>query len=279
MASDELSAELIERLKERASDPHRRTDAASLSASTVSLDNLLGQLGGANPQLSGFMGQFANVMKGFGVVAPMPVGDRARGRDPTPLPAAASEDEIAATEQALGRRLPPQLAQLYREIADGGFGPAGGLFPLARIRDEYHEMTREPAGPQNQAWPPQLLPLVDAEPGYDCIDLDSGEIIAWDPEELDSYSNAAWKRSFKPVASGLSDWLDSWLARPSSGDALQQQLSDVREHPGEFHIRNMIEMYGRMSPEERAAKGLPETGWEQAVRDKFERRFGMKPSE
>jgi hypothetical protein len=198
-------------------------------------------------------------------------------RAPEPLPGRAGEAEIAAAERALGRPLLPSVSQLYREIADGGFGPGGGLFPLARAVEEYHEMTREPAGPQNQLWPANLLPLTDAEPGYDCIDLDTGAIVARDPEEIEGYSNAAWQRSFKPAAETLAEWLEQWLDQPSAGDKLQQQMADIREHPGETHIRNMIEMYGRMSPEERAAKGLPETGWEQQVRDRYERRFGMKP--
>ena len=270
--SAELPAELIERVRERANDPDRRSDADSLSAHTVPLDSLLGQLGAASPQLQamqGLMGQFADVMKGFGVVAPMPGGGQAPKREPDPLPTPATAEQIALAERSLGRALPPELSQLYREIADGGFGPGGGLFSLSRVVEEYQDMTREPAGPQNQPWPPNLLPLIDAEPGYDCIDLDTGEIVAWDPEEIEGYSNAAWKRSFKPAAPSLSAWLEEWLARPTAGERMQQHHEQVAEHPMEFHVRNMIESYGRMSPEERATHGLPEENWEEAVRRRF----------
>lgn len=270
MPNEPLSKNLIERLRERANDPKRRNDGASLSASTVSLDSLLGQLGGTNPQVAGFMGQFANVMKGFGVIAPMPVGDAATGRDPEPPRGPATADEIVRAEQSLGRRLPEELARLYRDIADGGFGPGDGLFPLSRLIDEYEEMTREPAGPQNQLWPANLLPLVDAEPGYDCIDLDTGAIVAWDPEELDSYSNVAWKKSFKPVAPSLALWLQDWLDRPTAGERMQQHGADANNSAMNSHLRYMLEFYEK-NPEKRAEHGLPELGWEDELRRRHSR--------
>ncbi len=39
----------------------------------------------------------------------------------------ATADQLAATEQALGLPLPPVLRVLYRELANGGFGPGYGL--------------------------------------------------------------------------------------------------------------------------------------------------------
>ncbi len=266
--AEKLSSHLMQRLQERAADPQRRTDAATLSGQTVSLGSLLGELGSSNPQLqqlSGLMGQFAGVMKGFGVMAPMPVGDRATGRDPEPLPPRATAEEIAECEKAIGRNLPEALRRLYAEVADGGFGPGGGLFPLERLAAEYHEMTREPAGPQNQPWPANLLPLVDAEPGYDCLDLESGEMVAWDPEELDSYSNAAWKRSFKPLAPSLAGWLEEWLNRPTAGERMAAEREREMNGARDAHLRNMMEYYEK-NPEKRTEHGLPEVGWEDEVR-------------
>ena len=270
MAGEELPLELVERLRERANDPLRRSDSSSMSAHTVDLGSLLGQIGpGAGP-MQGFMGQFAEVMKGFGVMAPMPAGDHASGRDREPLPPPVTDDQIALAETAVGRPLPPPLRQLYA-IADGGFGPGDGLFPLDRMLDEYDDMVREPAGPQNQLWPANLLPLTDRQPGYDCLDLDTGAIVVWDPEEIEGYSNAAWERSFKPEAASLAEWLEQWLLRRTAGETVQEQEDEIRRNPMEIHVKNMIESYGRMSPEERAAQGLPETGWEDEVR----RRYGL----
>ena len=268
-----LSNELIERLRERLNDAERRSDASSITGQTMSLDDLLGQLGpqgdqlrSISSQLQGLMGslggmRFAGPMMAGGVAAPT--------TDAPPSPQTASEEQIAAAEQAIGRAFPADLRQLYAEIGNGDFGPGGGLFPLARVIDEYEEMTREPAGPQNQLWPANLLPLVDAEPGYDCLDLDSGEMVAWDPEEIEGYSNAAWQRSFKPLAPSLTAWLEEWLGRPTAGERMKQQREQAAEHPMEFHVRNMIEFYGKMTPEERAGHGLPAEDWEAAVRKRF----------
>jgi hypothetical protein len=197
----------------------------------------------------------------------MPVADRAGDRDPEPLPAPASEARIAEAEKEIGRELPAALRRLYADIADGGFGPGGGLFGLVRAAEEYKGMTREPAGPQNQPWPSNLLPLSDREPGYDCLDLDSGQMIAWDPEEIDGYSDAAWRRSFKYEASDLAAWLEEWLGRPTAGERLQgQRQDDPDRNPMTIHVRNMLEFYSKMTPEERARHQLPGIGWEDEVR-------------
>ncbi len=271
MADEHLPAELIERVRKRVKDPARRNDSNSMSANIVDLRTLIGQLGSVGAQLDGmrahlqgFTGEFTKAMKHFGVAVPTPPGERAR-RDPELLAAPATNEEIAAAEAAIGRSVPPALQQLYRQIADGGFGPGGGLFPLARMIDEYRQMTREPAGPQNQAWPANLLPLIDAEPGYDCLDLDTGKVITWDPEEIDGYSNAAWERSFKSVASSLAEWLEKWLERPTVGERMQQSSADAQRSAMDSHLRYMLEFY-ETNPDKRSEHGLPDVGWEQEVR-------------
>lgn len=269
---DRLSSELIERLRERVNDSERRSDASSIIGQTMSFDTLLGQLGPKGDQLRSISSQLQGLMGSLGgmrFAGPMAGGDPVPKQDTPPPPQPAAEEEISAAERAIGRALPPGLRQVYAEVGNGEFGPGSGLFPLARMIDEYEEMTREPAGPQNQPWPTNLLPLVDAEPGYDCLDLDSGEMIAWDPEEIEGYSNAAWERSFKPLAPSFAAWLEDWLARPTAGERMKQQREQVAEHPMEFHVRNMIESYGRMTPEERAGHGLPAENWEAAVRKRF----------
>ena len=70
------------------------------------------------------------------------------------------------------------------------------------------------------------------EPSFDCIDRESGEIIAWDVEELaEGSSNRHWEKSFKPVAKNLEAYLEEWLAPP----APQKTLEDYRA----AHIREM----------------------------------------
>ena len=189
------------------------------------------------------------------------MGDRAPGRDADPLPAPATSQQIASAERAIGRSLPLSLAQVCREIADGGFGPGGGLFPLARMIDEYEAMTNEPAGLHSQPWPANLLPLADAEPGYDCIDLDTGAVISWDPEELESPSNAAWHRSFKPAAETFGEWLEAWLSRPDAGDQMAERQAGWQAQGRSMAAQGMVNFYATKTADERAAMGLPEVGW------------------
>src|SRR6185437_14397483 len=90
----------------------------------------------------------------------------------------ATPEVIAATEQALGFSLHPFLCRLYREIANGGFGPGYGLTGLAgghrdvegaALVARYHEFR---AGP----WPDRLLPLWDwGDAIWSCLDGSSPE--------------------------------------------------------------------------------------------------------
>ncbi|MEU8608467.1 SMI1/KNR4 family protein [Actinoplanes sp. NPDC048791] len=55
--------------------------------------------------------------------------DAGRGADsPEPFPQdPASEEALAEAEQTIGFPLPPLLRRLYLEVANGGFGPFGGV--------------------------------------------------------------------------------------------------------------------------------------------------------
>ena len=121
MGTDKFDDELVARFKARAADPDRRTNASGIGSQTVDVGSLLGQIGaGQGAALQGFMGQFANVMKGFGVVNPMPVGDRATGRDPAPLP-------------------PPATAELFEKWLSE---PTA----MERMRQSTEDMMRDPMG-------------------------------------------------------------------------------------------------------------------------------------
>jgi len=52
---------------------------------------------------------------------------RQRGAVSGQLPAPASEAEVSAAEAAIGVTLPRLLRRLYLEVANGGFGPRGGI--------------------------------------------------------------------------------------------------------------------------------------------------------
>jgi hypothetical protein len=129
-------------------------------------------------------------------------------------------------------------------------------------------MTCEPAGPQNQPWPSSLLPLVDAEPGYDCLDLDSGEMVGWDPQAIEGYSNAAWLRSFRPLAPSLTAWLQDWLDSPTAGERLAATRAEAQQGASSGHVEFLLDFYAK-NPDKRAERGLPDEGWEEEVRRRY----------
>ncbi|MEU4410481.1 SMI1/KNR4 family protein [Streptosporangium sp. NPDC023963] len=50
----------------------------------------------------------------------------------------ASPEAISQAEEAIGHPLPPLLRRLYLEIANGGFGPRGGILGVAGSEYEHH---------------------------------------------------------------------------------------------------------------------------------------------
>jgi len=242
-----------------------------MRSQTVGVEAMFDSLGSRGAQMRSIMTQITDLM---GSSAPrlndlrgttsIPIEDPSRDKF-EPLPQPASAVGIADCETAIGRSLPHALRQLYSEVADGGFGPGAGFFGLERITEVYGEMMGQPTGPQNHAWPPNLLPLVDSEPGYDCVDVDSGEIIGWDPAEVDDYSNAGWQRSFKPLAPTLGAWLEAWLDRPSPGDWMASVREKDRRNAKSGALQAILDYYQK-NPGERARDGLPEIGWEDEIR-------------
>lgn len=272
MSGEKLDDKLLARIRERAADPDRRTSASGIQAQAVDIGSLLAQVGGGQAAaLQGFMGQFAEVMKGFGVVNPMPVGDRATGRDPMPLPPPATAEHIAQAEAELGFEIPAALRALYLDIADGGFGPGDGLYSVADLAGQYRDMTDEPFGPQGQPWPANLLAICHDDPGEICVDRDSGKVIFWDPEEIEGSSDKYWRASFKAEAASIAELFDTWLGKPTAMESMRQSTDEMMRDPMGTHVRNLIESYGRLSPEERAAHGYPGDDWEDQVRRRFGR--------
>lgn len=222
----DIPLDLFQRIAERANDPLRRTYMAGATANAQPLDfnalmadlqkhgapgaqGLLGALGK-------MQGMFAGSMPGFTMMGPggmMSMGGMPSG--PQPLSPAPSEQALIGAERAIGRPLPDEVQQLYA-IGDGGFGPGEGLMPLAEMVNRYREMTREPYGPLGQEWPRNLLPLFDENPVLCCLDMDSGEMVAWDPEEIeDEDSDEDWQRSFKVEHPSLAALMAEWLGRPT----------------------------------------------------------------
>lgn len=216
----EFSHDQFQRIRDRANDPMRRTYMARMEAEAQPMDftqltedlrrhgapGAMGLLNMAG-KLEGLLSQFGGAIA-MGPDGPMRFGGQAPSSELAHPP---SPQLVNTLEMRMGRPIPACLRQLY-EIGDGGFGPGSGLMPLIEIARRYDEFTHEPFGPLGQDWPEQLLPLFEEEPVLVCMDLESGEIVAWDPEEIeDEESEEDWQRSFKVEYPDLAALMDAWL--------------------------------------------------------------------
>lgn len=259
---------LIEQLRTRAADPARRVDIQidvfSAGVRGLSLTELLVQ---GHSAASSLMQVVEANRQGMPIPPDLLAqADRAATDMATParpeLPVVATEAELQAAEAALRRPLPHALRRIYAEVADGGFGPGTGLLSIREAVAAYRELTDQPAGPTGQAWPDGLLPLREYEPGYDGVDLASGRIIAWDPEELTERSgDRAWQRSFSEIASGVEAWLGEWVGSKTPNELAAERAATIMME----EARRSRAMIAAMTPEARAAMGLPEVGWEAVV--------------
>jgi hypothetical protein len=241
--TEPLRDDLIARTRQRAGDPETRTDAPPTARGrTVSVGNLS--------------------------VVGLDLGALLRGANPTPetvaeaLASPLNDGLIAELESKLGFAVPQPLRQLYGKIADGGFGPGNGLMRLDDVVRTYLELLATPPGPRGQKWPVRLLPITRNEPGHYCIEVDSGKVVFWDEEVLaDGVSDKVWKRSFKSDAPDLGAWFERWLGTISPEQRMKAMMQKARLDS----LRRSLAHWRAMTPQERAAFGLPETGWEQAL--------------
>ena len=152
------------------------------------------------------------------------------------LPAIASPAAIADLEAELAAPLPAVLRRAYLEVANGGFGPGGGLMALEASMRCYRELRVSPQGPRHEPWLETLLPLVDEDPGCVCIDLSTGRIVRSDPEEMaDRQNGRTWKRSFIEIEPHAEAWLEKWLSTPTFEERMAVRMAKsnlVRGVPG-----------------------------------------------
>jgi hypothetical protein len=263
--------ELIARLRARAADPERRADARqsefSASVTSMSLGDLIQGImsGGAD------LRRLVAANKAGVVDAEMAANAEAIGAAmSTPasidLPAPTPASALDRAESDLGFALPPVLRRIYSEVADGGFGPGPGLLPIAGVVAAYRELSQ--STPVGQAWPERLLPLVKHDPWFDCVDAASpaARVVGSDPEELEEDSSEQdWAASFSEMAPSLEAWLSEWVSSRPAAEVFAEQM-EVRIATSMVEdARSSRAMIGAMTPEERAAMGLPEVGWEREV--------------
>ncbi|MEW1700387.1 SMI1/KNR4 family protein [Streptomyces sp. NPDC091278] len=133
----------------------------------------------------------------------------------TTLPPAAGAEDIAEAEAALGFALPPLLASLYREVANGGYGPYDELLPLVgagrTVLSEYRSERSASAGGETPYWPAGVLPILDWGCAmYAAVDCrsETATVLLFDPNAMADDGSAAWFVD----AGSLAEWLETWLA-------------------------------------------------------------------
>ncbi|OPC77611.1 SMI1/KNR4 family protein [Embleya scabrispora] len=132
------------------------------------------------------------------------------------LPARVGPRQIAEAEARLGFALHPLLARLYREVADGGFGPDYQLLPLlgpgTGVVGEYLARREESAGEEHPDWPEGVVPIMTwgcaMYAGVDCFDED-GQVLLFEPNP---YGGGSWEECWFLDSAGLAAWLETWLA-------------------------------------------------------------------
>lgn len=136
--------------------------------------------------------------------------------DSADLPAPVDDAQIAEAERQLGIALHPLLARLYREVADGGFGPDYGLLPLlgsgSSVVGEYRTRREASIGVDHPEWPEGVVPILSwgcaMYAGVDCFSED-GQVLLFEPNP---YSGGSWEQCWFLDSPGLAAWLETWLA-------------------------------------------------------------------
>ena len=255
--------ELLPRLRERASDPARRTSSrpSQMMAGVRSMDlgGLLAMGRSLASQLRGVVAaNEAGAINPAGHAAAVELEQQMTTPAPTVLPGPADEAAIGATESRLGVRLPSALRRIYGEVADGGFGPGEGMLPLSQVVRQYEELRSPGMMPDDRTWPDGLLPIVSMDPGWDCVEAATGRVIAWDPEDLDErVSDRRWAEAFREIHPTVEAWLTDWVGSRTEQEVLDVQMRTMRESGAYSHIRTIQ----RMSPDRLESLGL-ESGWE-----------------
>jgi len=136
--------------------------------------------------------------------------------DNASLPAPADEGRLAEAEAKLGLALHPLLARLYRDVADGGFGPDYRLLPLlgpgSSVVSEYLKRRERSIGAEWPEWPEGLVPILTWGCAmYAAVDCHSeqGQVLLFEPNP---YSGGAWDECWFGDSESLAAWLEAWLA-------------------------------------------------------------------
>ena len=270
---DRLDADaLIEGLRARAADPERRTDSRPSVFESGVRAMSLGGLFSFGRSVAG------DLMKVVGTnQAGLPPDPETLGRaeqferemtTPTPAPPLrqASAADVRAAEESLGLAFPPLLARVYVEVADGGFGPGAGLLPLEGVVRETRDLRSGGHTPRDRDWPATYVPLVHLDPGWTCVDVATGAILDWDPEEMtERMSEVRFLETFSERSPSVEAWLAKWVSSKTAADRNKPSAEErwarmaARAQSPEGQERQLAKTRAaieQMSPEDRAKWGF-----------------------
>ncbi|WP_431315794.1 SMI1/KNR4 family protein [Streptomyces murinus] len=141
---------------------------------------------------------------------------RHRGRPPRRLTRTLPCGPIVGPWARLGFALHPLLRRLYREVADGGFGPDYRLLPLLgpgpSVVGEYLARREASVAVEHPEWPAGVVPILTwgcaMYAGVDCLSAE-GQVLLFEPNP---YSGGSWAECWFLDSAGLAVWLETWLA-------------------------------------------------------------------
>jgi hypothetical protein len=264
---------LIEQLRTRVADPSGRTEfAPSQFESAIKSLSLGGMLSFGASLADSLRRVVASNQAGRMPDADVSeTAERLQREMTSPAPRGslrqASVGEVQAAEAALGVALPPLLGRLYVEVGDGGFGPGRGLLSLEALVGETRELRKGDVLPRGRSWPGSLIQLVERDPGWFCLDVASGAIVEWDPEDLaERSSEERFRRSFTESSPSLEAWLAKWLRKmaaadrkPSEKERWARMAARAQTPEGVARQEAKTRRYlAQMSPEDRKAFGFDE---------------------
>jgi hypothetical protein len=253
--------ELIERLRARAADPDRRVDFRQnqfmAGIQTLDRGGLMGMLGSVSGDLQRVVAanQAGTPIDSALDARALAIGSSMSTPVETGLPPPASLGDVARAQAALGFDMPSFLRRVFLEVADGGFGPGGGLLSVAGAVAAYERMRTGEELPRGRSWPDHLLPVVERDPGFYCVDGtgDAGPIVDWDPEELGELSGEkAFAKSFSEEAPSVEAWLETWVG---SRTQAEQQADMMRVAMAGANAQSQA-YWRNLTPEQRAKYGL-----------------------
>ncbi|MFI6824995.1 SMI1/KNR4 family protein [Micromonospora sp. NPDC050187] len=144
------------------------------------------------------------------------------GTLPAPLP----QHTIDRAEEQLGFKLHPLLAAVYRDLANGGFGPDYQLLsltdgPTSEQAVECYLQARTNHAGTEWAWPEGVLPILTWGCGmYACVDCrsDQGTVLLFEPNPGDP--DAAWWIDSPSLAAWFEHYVNDtgWWVKAEEGE-------------------------------------------------------------